>query len=362
MPSIEGMYTTSRSVKKSLIAIFTGLGLVSVGIQPALALPTVGMGAGQVMVIVGVPDNQPGSFNTQFWVNGSPYTFPATAAVGAFLPVLVNYSVDTSPHAQTIYASPSRPTSLNGQGLPTTIPQSSNSAADATFTPPAGATDIVVCWTLTHYPVSVNSPEFLTICSDRYPQSGVQQGSGSPANSSAPKYSGPEFSSFGDAVVSGDSAIISGKKLDSISSMKINGTPVTFKAKSESELEVQVPVDLAPGKYDIEITSTHGKLTHLQGLVVKAIIPTKELAFKASGVSFQLASLLDLTNAAKQISSDYTSVKCIVNAADPVVAERLARRACAYIEANRLRGKDVTYESKSTYKGEGFWVKVVANG
>ncbi|BDQ00594.1 hypothetical protein [Aquiluna sp. KACHI24] len=182
------------------------------------------------------------------------------------------------------------------------------------------------------------------------------------AGSAAPKYSGPEFSSFGSATLAGSKIVVSGKKLDSITAMKINGAAVTYKVNSTSELEIEVPSDLTPGKYDVEISSDHGKLTHLQGITVKAAIPTKELTFKAPGESFQLGSLLDLTNAAKQIGSDYTSVKCIVNAADPAVAERLAKRACSYIEANRLRGKAVTYESKSTFKGEGFWVRIVANG
>ncbi len=179
---------------------------------------------------------------------------------------------------------------------------------------------------------------------------------------SAPKYSGPEFSSFGSATLAGNKLVTSGKKLDAITSLKVNGQAVTYKINSASELEIELPKDLAPGKYDVEINSVHGKLTHLQGITVKAVVPTKELSFKGEGAWLNYGSLLDLTNIAKQIGSEYTSVKCIVNAADPAVADRLAKRACDYIEANRLRGRAVTYESKSTYKGEGFWVRVVANG
>lgn len=180
--------------------------------------------------------------------------------------------------------------------------------------------------------------------------------------SAAPKYAGPEFSSFGSATLAGSKLVVTGKKLDNINSMKINGTAVTYKINSSSELEIDLPKDLAPGKYDVEINSIHGKLTHLQGVTIKAVVPTKESAFKAEGAWFNYGSLLELTNIAKQIGSEYNSVKCIVNAADPVVAERLAKRACSYIEANRLRGKAVTYESKSSFKGDGFWVRVVANG
>ncbi len=186
--------------------------------------------------------------------------------------------------------------------------------------------------------------------------------SGESQQTSSPRYSGPEFYSFGSPTVSGAKVLSAGKKLDSITSMKINGAAVTYKVNSANELEIELPKDLAPGKYDVEITSTHGKLTHLQGITIKALVPTKEISFKGDGAWLNYGSLIDLTNAAKQIGSDYTSVKCIVNAADPAVAERLAKRACSYIEANRLRGKAVTYESKSTFKGEGFWVRIVANG
>jgi hypothetical protein len=194
------------------------------------------------------------------------------------------------------------------------------------------------------------------------PSSAQSVGQPPRATATSAKYAGPEFSSFGSPTVAGSNIVASGKKFDTITSMKINGSAVTYKINSASELEIDLPKDLAPGKYDVEINSSHGKLTHLQGITIKAVVPTKELAFKAEGAWLNYGSLLELTNIAKQIGAEYTSVKCIVNASDPAVAERLAKRACDYIEANRLRGKAVTYESKSTFKGEGFWVRVVANG
>ncbi len=178
----------------------------------------------------------------------------------------------------------------------------------------------------------------------------------------APKYAGPEFSSFGAPVLAGDKLVSQGKRLDGITSLKINGAAATYKINSASELEIDVPKDLAPGKYDIEITSTHGKLTHLQAFTVKAVVPTKTLEFKGDGRTLGYDELLELTKMAKQIGAEYTSVKCIVNAADAAVAQRLVSRGCDYVGAIRLRGKEVSTEAKSTYKGDGFWFKIVANG
>ncbi len=180
--------------------------------------------------------------------------------------------------------------------------------------------------------------------------------------SSAPKYAGPEFSSFGAPVLAGDKLVSQGKRLDGITSMKINGAAATYKVNSASELEIDVPKELAPGKYDIEITSTHGKLTHLQAFTVKAVVPTKTLEFKGDGRTFGYEELLELTKLAKQIGAEYTSVKCIVNAADAEVAQRLVARGCDYVGAIRLRGKEISTEPKSSYKGDGFWFKIVANG
>ena len=205
----------------------------------------------------------------------------------------------------------------------------------------------------------------LVACTHPFPGGGMQIPVGSSGRGSSgqvQKYAGPEFSSFGSATLAGNKLVTSGKKLDTITSLKVNGSAVTYKINSASELEIELPKDLAPGKYDVEINSVHGKLTHLQGITVKAVVPTKELTLKGEGAWLNYGPLLGLTNIAKQIGSEYTSVKCIVNAADPAVAERLAKRACDYIEANRLRGKAVTYEFKNTYKGDGFWVRVVANG
>jgi hypothetical protein len=163
-------------------------------------------------------------------------------------------------------------------------------------------------------------------------------------------------------VLAGDKLVSQGKRLDGITSLKINGAAATYKVNSASELEIDVPKDLAPGKYDIEITSTHGKLTHLQAFTVKAVVPTKTLEFKGDGRTFGYEELLELTKMAKQIGAEYTSVKCIVNAADASVAQRLVARGCDYVGAIRLRGKEISTEAKSTYKGDGFWFKIVANG
>ena len=206
------------------------------------------------------------------------------------------------------------------------------------------------------------SSQFVWTSAVLFDGSSAGQSSSQGSGAVVPRYAGPEFSSFGSATLAGNKLVTSGKKLDSITSLKVNGSAVAYKINSASELEIELPKDLAPGKYDVEINSVHGKLTHLQGITVKAVVPTKELTLKGEGAWLNYGSLLGLTNIAKQIGSEYTSVKCIVNAADPAVAERLAKRACGYLEANRLRGKAVTYESKTTYKGEGFWVRVVANG
>ncbi len=179
---------------------------------------------------------------------------------------------------------------------------------------------------------------------------------------SAPKYTGPEFSAFGAPVLAGDKLVAQGKRLDGITSLKINGAEAAFNVNSASELEIDVPRDLAPGKYDIVITSSHGKLTHLQAFTVKAVVPTKTLEFKGDGRTLGYEELLELTKMAKQIGAEYTSVKCIVNAAHAAVAQRLVSRGCDYVGAIRLRGKEVSTEAKSTFKGDGFWFKVVAEG
>jgi len=198
------------------------------------------------------------------------------------------------------------------------------------------------------------TPNSLNSCAPLVNQGGQSE--------SAPKYAGPEVSSFGAPILAGDKLVSQGKRLDGITSLKINGAAATYKINSASELEIDVPKDLAPGKYDIEITSTHGKLTHLQAFTVNAVVPTKTLEFKGDGRTLGYEELLELTKIAKQIGAEYTFVKCIVNEADAAVAQRLVSRGCDYVGAIRLRGKEVSTEAKSTYKGDGYWFKIVANG
>jgi hypothetical protein len=184
-----------------------------------------------------------------------------------------------------------------------------------------------------------------------------------PAGSaSAPKYSGPEFSSFGAPVLAGTELVVTGKRLEGITSLKVSGALATYKVNSSSELVINVPEDLAPGRYDVEIESSHGKLTHLGAFTVKTPVPTKTLEFKAFGPTLGHEELLKLTNMAKQIGPEYTAIRCIVNTSDPQLAQRLLTRSCNFVGSIRLRDKDLTSEAKSTYTGNGFWFKLVATG
>lgn len=250
----------------------------------------------------------------------------------------------------------------------TTLTLGGQTSATLTSTPSAGSVDCTLTrQTIIGSEFYVRVPGSPTRISGRIPfylnNYGSSGSSSAPRSAApAPKYSGPEFESFGAAVVVGDKVVSKGKRLDGITSLTVNGSTVSYKINSASELEITLPKTLAPGKYDVEITSAHGKLTHLQAITVKAPVLPKTFEFKGDGRSLGYDELLELTKIAKQIGSEYTSVQCIVNASDASVAQRLVDRGCDYVGAIRLRGKEITTEAKSTYKGDGFWFKIVANG
>ncbi len=177
------------------------------------------------------------------------------------------------------------------------------------------------------------------------------------------KYVGPEFNDPGaTARLAGASITLEGKRLDIIKSISLKGSTLSFKVESDKAITITLPSSLTPGKYDLEVLSVHGKLTHIEAIWIKPIIETKILEFKSPGSWLNYLELLELTKIAKKIGSEYTSIKCIVNTPEIKLAERLVKRACSYLESNRLRGKTITTEARNNFKGDGFWFKIVANG
>ncbi len=186
---------------------------------------------------------------------------------------------------------------------------------------------------------------------------------GSPSTVVRTVYSGPQILATltPRPVLSGGSLVFTGQGLSAISSATI-GAKAASMSFDASGLTIATPAGLTPGKYDLVLESSFGKLTHINAVTIKAPTPTKTTGFKGEGEYLNEAQVSELVAFNASLNSDYEKVRCIVNAANAEVAKALAIRVCAHVARGEARNVEVIQDVRSTFKGSGFWVRVYAKG
>ena len=326
------------------------------------AIPTLGMGQGQISVRLGTVNGQPGNYNTQFLVNGSStYVFVAsgTRQQGDYVLRAINYSTGSEPHSLSLYSG-SRPNSIGGtlNPLATFNAGSPPSTTDKAFIPAAGSTDIVACWTVDFYETS-QSAVMLTVCSDNPTRRSA--GSAITPSSAAPvKYAGPEFSDLSvKPVLNGSSTTLSGRKLDLISSVLIGGKEAKLSEATDKSLKIDLPVGLTAGVYDLVIqTANHGKLTHMNAIRVREALVPASLTIKGASV-FTGEEFKELTAFAKTQNPDMNTATCIVNSNSVGKSFMQARTLCDRIIAANPSIKTTKLETRSTVESSAVYARVV---
>jgi uncharacterized ParB-like nuclease family protein len=187
---------------------------------------------------------------------------------------------------------------------------------------------------------------------------------GSPRPSNTAKYSGPEILSVDvlRPIVSGGKLTFTGKNLSAVTSATIGSLAASLSFDASTGLTIGTPVGLAPGKYDLVMQSSYGKLTHINAVTIKAPTPTATIGFRSDAQHLNEKQVLDLVGFNKTLNQDYEKVRCIVNASDPKTAKRIADLVCAQVARGEARNVEVIKDIRNTYSGEGFWVRVYAAG
>lgn len=183
---------------------------------------------------------------------------------------------------------------------------------------------------------------------------------------SPPPYAGPSIESFDRLPINaGGILTATGKRLDQVRSATINGTAATLShillSPTLHALKISVPSGLAPGIYDLEMQTAHGKLTYAAAIVVKA--KPVLVSFTLRGSGSQLGSELaeELRMIGSLSSSDYSKIHCVVNKSHPDAAA-IAAEICGILQTGSLASANAITSTKSTYKGSGFWVRVYLAG
>jgi hypothetical protein len=188
--------------------------------------------------------------------------------------------------------------------------------------------------------------------------------SGSTPRPAVAKYEGPEILAVDTfrPIVAGGKLTFTGKNLSAVTSATIGAKAASLSFDATSGLSIGTPEGLAPGKYDLVMQSSYGKLTHINAVTIKAPTPTVNIGFRSDDAYLDEKQVLDLVAFNQTLNPDYEKVRCIVNSSDPKVAKRIADLVCAQVARGEARNVEVIKDIRNTYPGAGFWVRVYAAG
>lgn len=163
-------------------------------------------------------------------------------------------------------------------------------------------------------------------------------------------------------ITAGNSLSFVGKRLDAIMATSIGSLPATISSNSASTLTVTTPTSLAPGTYDLTMQTPFGTITKINAVRIKVPTQPRILTFKSSAMHLNEQNAQDLATFHESLNSDYEKVRCIVNSADQKTAQKIARLTCMQIARGELRNVEVIQESRNSFSGRGFWVRIYATG
>lgn len=163
-------------------------------------------------------------------------------------------------------------------------------------------------------------------------------------------------------VTAGQSLTLEGKRLDEVISASIGTLPATISSSSAGTLTLRTPASLLPGTYDLVMQTRFGVITKINAVKIKSPTQPRILTFSSTAPHLNEQHAAALTAFRGSLSGEYEKVRCIVNSANPKAAQRIANLVCRQIARGELRHVEVDIETRGSFLGRGFWVRVYATG
>ena len=177
-------------------------------------------------------------------------------------------------------------------------------------------------------------------------------------------YMGPLFESGPREVKGDDFAIYSGRRLDQITSVELDGAKLSFSATIDS-ITVSIPVGIKFGTFDLVFFSPNGKLTFMNALVVRESLFVERVVERTLRIDPNSSpqSIRDqLRRLGKASGLDLSSgispkMSCLVNPGKNE-SKAVAKDLCSTVAGASHPEIKVQTSSRSTYSGEGIWIRV----
>jgi hypothetical protein len=173
------------------------------------------------------------------------------------------------------------------------------------------------------------------------------------------RYTGPLLDGSNIPVAKGSTSVgLIGKKLTLVSSVVVDGSTVSFRAESDESLSISLSPTLKVGIHDVVIFSIHGKLTQMNAIRVREVMPNTSLTIKGSDV-FSGEEFKKLTAFSRTQNPEMNTAICIVNSSSEGKSFMQARALCDRIAASNLNIKTTMFEARSTVEGSAIFARVI---
>lgn len=351
---IFGM-TKSRTLLKSILGISTSAILFFSG-TPAFAAPinsTATIGYDSVNSELDFGLSVPGLTQAVFPPGAGKFSIQAAKVFGWS-------TAQVASSAHSMPSGTSNAVSNVGSGL-VTFPLSEDSDTFAPITDPY----ISVCFEILDEYLFTQFYASTWACSASIANPNSSGGTPAASEDETPtpvSYAGPKISSFNlSSVAPGGSLVATGKRLNTVQSATIGGLAAGITTSADG-MEISVPEALLPGTYDLVMQTSHGVLTHINAVVVRAKPELSVITIRGTGNSISEDLATELAAISELHSSGYNKIHCLVNMADASAAEAIAAAACDLLKLGSLADATTLTTLKSTFKGSGFWLRIYMAG
>jgi uncharacterized repeat protein (TIGR02543 family) len=163
-------------------------------------------------------------------------------------------------------------------------------------------------------------------------------------------------------VLPGQDVTVSGRRLDQVFSATLGGFPAEISLQSESGFTLRTADLLPPGIYDLVLETVSGRMTFMSALTVSQPMGLVSFTLRSASHSLSENQLEELAMISGMFATGLQKVHCLVNGADARQAAEVSTQVCDTLLRNDRPSVTAMQTVKSSFKGNGFWIRVYLVG
>ena len=173
----------------------------------------------------------------------------------------------------------------------------------------------------------------------------------------------PIITSFStQQVIPGQDVSISGRRLDQVFSATLGGFAAEISLQSESGFTLRTADLLPPGIHDLVLETASGQMTFMAALSVRRPMGLASFTLRSTSHTLDENQLEELAMISAMFATGMEKIHCLVNGSDAQLAADVSAQVCDVFLPNNNSLLTKKQTIKTSFKGEGFWIRVYLVG